>query len=65
MSEYDYEPEYPDEAWQTKDIVYTAVMGVIMLAALLEWFLWLVCNVPQFTHQWMLTNNHRPLSCTA
>lgn len=30
-----------DEPWATKDIVYTAIMGVIMLAALLEWFLWL------------------------
>ncbi|KAF2668474.1 hypothetical protein BT63DRAFT_456116 [Microthyrium microscopicum] len=26
--------------WATKDIVYVAIVGFIMLAALLEWFLW-------------------------
>ncbi|KAH8719039.1 Chitin synthase D [Beauveria bassiana] len=29
------------EAWPIKDIVYTSVVGVVMLMALLEWFLWL------------------------
>ncbi|KUI62688.1 Chitin synthase D [Cytospora mali] len=27
--------------WAVKDIVYTAIVGVVMLAALLEWFLWI------------------------
>ncbi|THX71733.1 hypothetical protein D6D08_05440 [Aureobasidium pullulans] len=26
--------------WATKDIAYTAIVGSVMLAALLEWFLW-------------------------
>ncbi|KAF3768173.1 family 2 glycosyltransferase [Cryphonectria parasitica EP155] len=27
--------------WAVKDIVYTAIVGLVMLAALLEWFLWI------------------------
>ncbi|OCL03219.1 glycosyltransferase family 2 protein [Glonium stellatum] len=29
------------EPWPVKDIVYVAIVGTIMLAAFLEWFLWL------------------------
>ncbi|XXG94364.1 hypothetical protein Hte_000618 [Hypoxylon texense] len=29
------------ETWPVHEIVYTAIVGVVMLAALLEWFLWL------------------------
>jgi chitin synthase len=29
-----------DDPWPTKDIVYVAIVGGVMLAALLEWFLW-------------------------
>ncbi|KAF2279418.1 uncharacterized protein EI97DRAFT_175763 [Westerdykella ornata] len=29
------------DPWPTKDIVYVAIVGTVMLAALLEWFLWL------------------------
>ncbi|KAF2732151.1 BcCHSVII, class VII chitin synthase [Polyplosphaeria fusca] len=29
------------DKWPTKDIVYVAIIGTVMLAALLEWFLWL------------------------
>ncbi|OIW32134.1 class VII chitin synthase [Coniochaeta ligniaria NRRL 30616] len=28
-------------AWPVKDIVYTAIVGLVMLAAVLEWFLWI------------------------
>ena len=28
------------DPWPTKDIVYVAIVGSVMLAALLEWFLW-------------------------
>ncbi|KAG6365855.1 hypothetical protein INS49_000031 [Diaporthe citri] len=28
-------------SWAVKDIVYTSIVGVVMLAALLEWFLWI------------------------
>ncbi|KAH0434300.1 chitin synthase d [Colletotrichum camelliae] len=28
-------------SWAPKDIVYTAIVGVVMLAAILEWFLWI------------------------
>ncbi|KAK1980515.1 class VII chitin synthase [Colletotrichum cereale] len=27
--------------WAPKDIVYTAIVGLVMLAAILEWFLWI------------------------
>ena len=27
--------------WPTKDIVYVSIMGTVMMAAFLEWFLWL------------------------
>ncbi|GJC93927.1 class VII chitin synthase [Colletotrichum higginsianum] len=27
--------------WATKDIVYTSIVGFVMLAAILEWFLWI------------------------
>ncbi|TID26812.1 glycosyltransferase family 2 protein [Venturia nashicola] len=30
-----------NEPWPVKDIVYVAVIGTVMLAAMLEWFLWL------------------------
>ncbi|KAK4465275.1 family 2 putative glycosyltransferase [Cladorrhinum samala] len=30
-----------DEPWPVKEIVYTAIVGVVMLAAFLEWFLWI------------------------
>ncbi|KUI68549.1 Chitin synthase D [Cytospora mali] len=29
------------DSWAVKDIVYTAIVGIVMLAALLEWFLWI------------------------
>ncbi|KAK3688146.1 chitin synthase-domain-containing protein [Podospora appendiculata] len=29
------------EPWPTKEIVYTIIVGLVMLAALLEWFLWI------------------------
>ncbi|KAI1660141.1 glycosyltransferase family 2 protein [Daldinia decipiens] len=29
------------ETWPVHEIIYTAIVGVLMLAALLEWFLWL------------------------
>ncbi|KAI8957641.1 glycosyltransferase family 2 protein [Daldinia sp. FL1419] len=29
------------ETWPVHEIIYTAIVGVVMLAALLEWFLWL------------------------
>ncbi|KAK0629755.1 class VII chitin synthase [Bombardia bombarda] len=29
------------EPWPVKEIVYTAIVGMVMVAALLEWFLWL------------------------
>jgi chitin synthase len=29
------------DPWPTKDIVYVSIVGTVMLAALLEWFLWL------------------------
>ncbi|KAI0117287.1 glycosyltransferase family 2 protein [Daldinia grandis] len=29
------------ETWPAHEIIYTAIVGVLMLAALLEWFLWL------------------------
>lgn len=35
-----------DEPWQVSQIVYTSIMGVVMCAALLEWFLWLVIYHP-------------------
>ncbi|KAF4622662.1 hypothetical protein G7Y89_g14363 [Cudoniella acicularis] len=35
MSQYDTSP------WPIKDIVYTSIVGSVMLAAFLEWFLWL------------------------
>ncbi|KAH0249735.1 hypothetical protein KCU71_g21055, partial [Aureobasidium melanogenum] len=28
------------DPWPAKDIAYTAIVGSVMLAALLEWFLW-------------------------
>lgn len=31
----------PDPTWPVKDIVYVSIVGTIMLAALLEWILWL------------------------
>ncbi|RYP04696.1 hypothetical protein DL764_004312 [Monosporascus ibericus] len=36
--------EYPidiTEPWPAQEIVYTAIVGLVMLAALLEWFLWI------------------------
>ncbi|TVY82042.1 Chitin synthase D [Lachnellula suecica] len=35
MSQFDTSP------WPVKDIVYTAIVGTVMIAAFLEWFLWL------------------------
>ncbi|KAH8659147.1 BcCHSVII, class VII chitin synthase [Tricladium varicosporioides] len=35
VSQYDTSP------WPVKDIVYTAIVGGVMIAAFLEWFLWL------------------------
>lgn len=29
-----------NDKWPVKDIVYTSIVGAVMLAALLEWFLW-------------------------
>ncbi|TGO81435.1 hypothetical protein BPOR_1155g00020 [Botrytis porri] len=33
--------QYDTSPWPVKDIVYTSIMGAVMLAAFLEWFLWL------------------------
>ncbi|RDW79750.1 class VII chitin synthase [Coleophoma cylindrospora] len=33
--------QYDTSPWPVKDIVYTAIVGAVMLAAFLEWFLWL------------------------
>jgi chitin synthase len=33
------------DSWPVHEIVYTAIVGVVMLAALLEWFLWLAAFV--------------------
>ncbi|KAH8912542.1 class VII chitin synthase [Coniochaeta sp. PMI_546] len=33
--------EEVNPAWPVKDIVYTAIVGLVMLAAVLEWFLWI------------------------
>ncbi|KAL2170327.1 hypothetical protein VTG60DRAFT_5006 [Thermothelomyces hinnuleus] len=30
-----------EETWPIKDIVYTSIVGIIMLAAFLEWVLWI------------------------
>ncbi|KAK4126351.1 glycosyltransferase family 2 protein [Parathielavia appendiculata] len=30
-----------EETWPLREIVYTAIVGLVMLAALLEWFLWI------------------------
>lgn len=30
------------EPWPVKDIIYVAIVGGVMLAALLEWILWLL-----------------------
>ncbi|KAE9976118.1 hypothetical protein Vi05172_g7302 [Venturia inaequalis] len=30
-----------NEPWPVKDLVYVAIIGTVMLAAMLEWFLWL------------------------
>jgi chitin synthase len=32
----------PEPRWPVKDIVYVSIVGSIMLAALLEWILWLL-----------------------
>ncbi|KAI1113652.1 family 2 glycosyltransferase [Nemania sp. NC0429] len=34
-------PQYTAAQWPVHEIVYTAIVGVIMLAAVLEWFLWI------------------------
>ncbi|KAI2635410.1 family 2 glycosyltransferase [Xylaria nigripes] len=33
--------EYTAAQWPVHEIVYTAIVGVVMLAAVLEWFLWI------------------------
>ncbi|KAL8806256.1 MAG: hypothetical protein Q9200_005104 [Gallowayella weberi] len=33
------------DPWPTKDIVYVSIMGTVMLAAFLEWFLWLAAFI--------------------
>ncbi|KAF2479713.1 chitin synthase-domain-containing protein, partial [Neohortaea acidophila] len=35
-------PSTSDTTWPTRDIVYVGIVGTVMLAALLEWFLWLL-----------------------
>ncbi|KAI0147624.1 family 2 glycosyltransferase [Xylariaceae sp. FL1272] len=32
---------YPAAQWPAHEIVYTAIVGIVMLAAVLEWFLWI------------------------
>ncbi|KAI1266070.1 family 2 glycosyltransferase [Xylariaceae sp. FL1019] len=32
---------YPAALWPAHEIVYTAIVGIVMLAAVLEWFLWI------------------------
>ncbi|RDL33631.1 Nucleotide-diphospho-sugar transferase [Venustampulla echinocandica] len=39
MTQYDTSP------WPVKDIVYTSVVGSVMIAAFLEWFLWLAAFI--------------------
>ncbi|KAL0944217.1 chitin synthase d [Colletotrichum truncatum] len=34
-------PAHEEFYWAPKDIVYTAIVGLVMLAAVLEWFLWI------------------------
>ncbi|KAL3418269.1 chitin synthase d [Phlyctema vagabunda] len=33
--------QFDTSPWPVKDIVYTAIVGAVMIAAFLEWFLWL------------------------
>ncbi|KAK1992500.1 class VII chitin synthase [Colletotrichum falcatum] len=33
--------EVDENYWAPKDIVYTSIVGLVMLAAILEWFLWI------------------------
>jgi chitin synthase len=48
MGDFEY-PDYPgghevpsiSDPWPAKEIAFTAIIGTVMLAALLEWFLWL------------------------
>ncbi|RKF56569.1 Chitin synthase D [Erysiphe neolycopersici] len=37
--------QYDTSPWPVKDIIYTAIVGTVMAAALLEWFLWLAAFV--------------------
>ncbi|KAI1325524.1 family 2 glycosyltransferase [Xylariaceae sp. FL0255] len=43
---------YETSTWPVHEIVYTAIVGVVMLAAILEWFLWIAafmyCTVNVF-----------------
>ncbi|KAJ9273173.1 CAZyme family GT2 [Paecilomyces variotii] len=41
MSEYDNSESPSTAPWPVKDIVYVSIIGPVMLAAFLEWFLWL------------------------
>ncbi|KAF8249775.1 hypothetical protein K440DRAFT_542472 [Wilcoxina mikolae CBS 423.85] len=36
----DHSPRFADP-WKVTEIVYCSIMGIVMIAALLEWFLWL------------------------
>ncbi|KAK2764298.1 hypothetical protein FQN54_008990 [Arachnomyces sp. PD_36] len=53
MSETENEDPMVTGIWPVKDIVYVAIVGPVMLAAVLEWFLWLAafqyCLVKVFT----------------
>ncbi|RKF73319.1 Chitin synthase D [Golovinomyces cichoracearum] len=37
--------QYDTSPWPIKDIIYTAIIGTIMAAAFLEWFLWLAAFI--------------------
>ncbi|ODH43673.1 chitin synthase D [Paracoccidioides brasiliensis] len=41
MVAYTYRSAYDESEWATKDIIYVSILGPFLVAAFLEWFLWL------------------------
>lgn len=41
MAELEVNPDSAFKHWTTKEIVYISLVGPILIAALLEWLLWL------------------------
>lgn len=41
MSSALFNREPDDTTWPVKDIIYVSIVGTVMLAAILEWILWL------------------------